>query len=230
MAYLVPQLWFLPRSTPRSAKETPPNSPQPQLFHPLPLRRPPTPSPNRVPGPNPRARGRRKQLPKIKPLMKDKTLKTLKVGWKHSACPPMLLKVCWKTRMQRCSWGEDWAVPNLISLTLKGARVSKSGHCTPKRGNVPWAASMLLLRWEEEASVRFSTSQRMAALDALISLCLLQSSEKRAMFGYWPAFIPDTPGMGAPPQSPTLFTSILKDPVPKVSVTNCGFVVEKRLA
>ena len=47
----------------------------------------------------------------------------------------------------------------------------------------------------------------------------LQMVDNRLMFGYWPFFIPDSSAAGNSPQVQTLFTSILKDPSPKVSKT-----------
>ncbi|XP_035690428.1 HEAT repeat-containing protein 6-like [Branchiostoma floridae] len=41
-----------------------------------------------------------------------------------------------------------------------------------------------------------------------------QMTDKRLMFGYWSHLLPECSSVGAP-QSPTLFTSILKDPAPK---------------
>ena len=38
-----------------------------------------------------------------------------------------------------------------------------------------------------------------------------QGTEKRAMFGYWPAFIPDTTATAGSP----LFTAIMKDSSPR---------------
>ncbi|CAH1231205.1 HEATR6 [Branchiostoma lanceolatum] len=41
-----------------------------------------------------------------------------------------------------------------------------------------------------------------------------QMTDKRLMFGYWSHLLPECSSVGAP-QTPTLFTSILKDPAPK---------------
>ncbi|XP_062412103.1 HEAT repeat-containing protein 6 isoform X2 [Sardina pilchardus] len=46
-------------------------------------------------------------------------------------------------------------------------------------------------------------------------LSLVKCVDKRVLFGYWSAFIPDTPAIGGPP-SLTLLTVVLKDPSPKV--------------
>ncbi|XP_070205596.1 HEAT repeat-containing protein 6-like isoform X1 [Littorina saxatilis] len=58
-----------------------------------------------------------------------------------------------------------------------------------------------------------STKVRIAALSCLAAISKLV--DKRAMFGYWAFFIPDSAGAGNSPQVQTLFTSILKDPSPK---------------
>ena len=44
----------------------------------------------------------------------------------------------------------------------------------------------------------------------------IKATKKREMFGYWTSFLPDLPGLGGPPQGHTLFTTIMKDPSPKV--------------
>uniref|UniRef100_A0A7N9B228 HEAT repeat-containing protein 6 n=1 Tax=Mastacembelus armatus TaxID=205130 RepID=A0A7N9B228_9TELE len=53
---------------------------------------------------------------------------------------------------------------------------------------------------------------RQGALHSL--LAVVKSVEKRALYGYWSSFIPDSPTGGPPPL--TLLTIILKDPSPKV--------------
>ncbi|XP_076434572.1 HEAT repeat-containing protein 6-like isoform X2 [Babylonia areolata] len=58
-----------------------------------------------------------------------------------------------------------------------------------------------------------STKVRVAAFTCLAGMCKLV--DKRAMFGYWPFFIPDSAASGNSPQVQSLFTSILKDPSPK---------------
>ena len=47
---------------------------------------------------------------------------------------------------------------------------------------------------------------------------VFQATKKRDMFGYWTSFLPDLPGIGGPPQGQTLFTTIMKDPSPKVGI------------
>ena len=52
-----------------------------------------------------------------------------------------------------------------------------------------------------------------------IAPLLYQSIDKKVMFGYWSSFLPDlavNPSSSPPTQS--LFTTILKDPSPKVSL------------
>ncbi|XP_041349716.1 HEAT repeat-containing protein 6-like [Gigantopelta aegis] len=44
---------------------------------------------------------------------------------------------------------------------------------------------------------------------------IVRNVDKRIIFGYWSAFIPDSAGPGNTPQLQTLFTAILKDPSPK---------------
>jgi hypothetical protein len=43
---------------------------------------------------------------------------------------------------------------------------------------------------------------------------MFQASDKRVMFGYWQAFVPDSPGVGTS-GGQTLFTAIMKDPSPR---------------
>nr|XP_033778357.1 HEAT repeat-containing protein 6 isoform X2 [Geotrypetes seraphini] len=45
-------------------------------------------------------------------------------------------------------------------------------------------------------------------------LSTIKSIEKKVLYGYWSAFVPDTPGIGSP-QSVSLMTIALKDPSPK---------------
>ena len=57
-------------------------------------------------------------------------------------------------------------------------------------------------------------------------LSLVKCVDKRVMFGYWSAFIPDTPPIGGPPCL-TLLTVALKDPSPKVrQCIECHGVLE----
>ncbi|KAJ1185508.1 hypothetical protein NDU88_002300 [Pleurodeles waltl] len=53
---------------------------------------------------------------------------------------------------------------------------------------------------------------RQSALSCFLST--IKSIEKRILYGYWSAFVPDTPGIGSP-QSVSLMTIALKDPYPK---------------
>ncbi|XP_022108453.1 HEAT repeat-containing protein 6-like [Acanthaster planci] len=57
---------------------------------------------------------------------------------------------------------------------------------------------------------------RQAALTCLH--CIIKNTEKKHIFGYWSAFIPDTPSASGSSQSFSLFTSMLKDPAPKARV------------
>lgn len=59
----------------------------------------------------------------------------------------------------------------------------------------------------------FQATVRQAALSCFLST--VKSIEKKVLYGYWPAFVPDTPGIGSP-QSLSLMTIALKDPSPKV--------------
>ncbi|KAL8199194.1 UNVERIFIED_CONTAM: HEAT repeat-containing protein 6 [Gekko kuhli] len=58
----------------------------------------------------------------------------------------------------------------------------------------------------------FQATVRQAALSCFLST--VKSIEKKVLYGYWPAFVPDTPGIGSP-QSLSLMTIALKDPSPK---------------
>ncbi|XP_055982961.1 HEAT repeat-containing protein 6 [Sorex fumeus] len=53
---------------------------------------------------------------------------------------------------------------------------------------------------------------RQGALTCFLST--IKSIEKKVLYGYWSAFVPDTPELGSP-QSVSLMTLILKDPSPK---------------
>lgn len=61
----------------------------------------------------------------------------------------------------------------------------------------------------------FQATVRQGALSCFLST--VKSIEKKVLYGYWPAFVPDTPGIGSP-QSLSLMTIALKDPSPKVRV------------
>ncbi|XP_062815411.1 HEAT repeat-containing protein 6 isoform X2 [Anolis carolinensis] len=58
----------------------------------------------------------------------------------------------------------------------------------------------------------FQAKVRQGALTCFLST--VKSIEKKVLFGYWSAFIPDVPGIGSP-QSVSLMTIALKDPSPK---------------
>ncbi|XP_077168678.1 HEAT repeat-containing protein 6 isoform X2 [Paroedura picta] len=58
----------------------------------------------------------------------------------------------------------------------------------------------------------FQATVRQAALTCFLST--VKSIEKKVLYGYWPAFVPDTPGIGSP-QSLSLMTIALKDPSAK---------------
>ncbi|XP_066492279.1 HEAT repeat-containing protein 6 [Tiliqua scincoides] len=58
----------------------------------------------------------------------------------------------------------------------------------------------------------FQAKVRQGALTCFLST--VKSIEKKVLYGYWPAFIPDAPGIGSP-QSVSLITIALKDPSPK---------------
>ncbi|XP_019348983.2 HEAT repeat-containing protein 6 isoform X2 [Alligator mississippiensis] len=58
----------------------------------------------------------------------------------------------------------------------------------------------------------YQAKVRQGALACFLST--IKSIEKRVLYGYWSAFVPDTPGIGSP-QSVSLMTIALKDPSPK---------------
>ncbi|KAM6337698.1 HEAT repeat-containing protein 6 isoform 3-T3 [Alca torda] len=58
----------------------------------------------------------------------------------------------------------------------------------------------------------YQANVRQGALACFLSA--IKSMEKRALYGYWSAFVPDAPGIGSP-QSVSLMTIALKDPSPK---------------
>ncbi|NXR03726.1 HEAT6 protein, partial [Sagittarius serpentarius] len=58
----------------------------------------------------------------------------------------------------------------------------------------------------------YQASVRQGALACFLSA--IKSMEKRVLYGYWSAFVPDAPGIGSP-QSVSLMTIALKDPSPK---------------
>ncbi|XP_042298655.1 HEAT repeat-containing protein 6 [Sceloporus undulatus] len=66
----------------------------------------------------------------------------------------------------------------------------------------------------------FQAKVRQGALTCFLST--VKSIEKKVLYGYWSAFIPDAPGIGSP-QSVSLITIALKDPSPKTRA--CAFQV-----
>ncbi|XP_065503087.1 HEAT repeat-containing protein 6 isoform X2 [Caloenas nicobarica] len=58
----------------------------------------------------------------------------------------------------------------------------------------------------------YQANVRQGALACFLSA--IKSIEKRVIYGYWSAFVPDAPGIGSP-QSVSLMTIALKDPSPK---------------
>ncbi|NWU95146.1 HEAT6 protein, partial [Upupa epops] len=58
----------------------------------------------------------------------------------------------------------------------------------------------------------YQATVRQGALACFLSA--IKSMEKRVLYGYWSAFVPDAPGIGSP-QSVSLMTIALKDPSPK---------------
>ncbi|XP_061868219.1 HEAT repeat-containing protein 6 [Colius striatus] len=58
----------------------------------------------------------------------------------------------------------------------------------------------------------YQANVRQGALACFLSA--IKSLEKRILYGYWSAFVPDAPGIGSP-QSVSLMTIALKDPSPK---------------
>ncbi|KAJ7308893.1 hypothetical protein JRQ81_008168 [Phrynocephalus forsythii] len=61
-------------------------------------------------------------------------------------------------------------------------------------------------------SESYQTKVRQAALTCFLST--VKSIEKKILYGYWSAFVPDAPGIGSP-QSVSLITIALKDPSPR---------------
>ncbi|XP_013923329.1 PREDICTED: HEAT repeat-containing protein 6 [Thamnophis sirtalis] len=66
----------------------------------------------------------------------------------------------------------------------------------------------------------FQAKVRQGALTCFLST--VKSIEKKVLYGYWSAFIPDEPGIGSP-QTVSLMTIALKDPSPKTRA--CAFQV-----
>ncbi|XP_072164191.1 HEAT repeat-containing protein 6-like [Diadema setosum] len=68
-----------------------------------------------------------------------------------------------------------------------------------------------------------SSKVRQAALGCLHSV--VKNTDKRQMFGYWSAFIPDAPPGSGPHSPQTLFTCMLKDPAPKARVASVAVLM-----
>uniref|UniRef100_A0A8D2N0G1 HEAT repeat-containing protein 6 n=1 Tax=Zonotrichia albicollis TaxID=44394 RepID=A0A8D2N0G1_ZONAL len=67
-------------------------------------------------------------------------------------------------------------------------------------------------RLSSSESESYQANVRQGALACFLST--IKSIEKRVLYGYWSAFVPDAPGIGSP-QSVSLMTIALKDPSPK---------------
>ncbi|KFV75485.1 HEAT repeat-containing protein 6, partial [Struthio camelus australis] len=63
----------------------------------------------------------------------------------------------------------------------------------------------------------YQAKVRQGALACFLSA--IKSIEKRILYGYWSAFVPDAPGIGSP-QSVSLMTIALKDPSPKTRASS----------
>lgn len=118
-------------------------------------------------------------------------------------------------------WFESKFVLSLPVLGLKNVFSQLAANIS-ERGEVHYF-SLLLFHWSFCLFLRsYQANVRQGALACFLSA--IKSIEKRVLYGYWSAFVPDAPGIGSP-QSVSLMTIVLKDPSPKVR----QFWVEKTL-
>ena len=123
--------------------------------------------------------------------------------------------LCGDTRKSEGSnlyWFESKFV---LSLPVLGLKIVFSQLATniSQRGEVHYF-SVLLFHSSLCLFLRsYQANVRQGALACFLSAT--KSIEKRVLYGYWSAFVPDAPGIGSP-QSVSLMTIALKDPSPKV--------------
>ncbi|XP_071459058.1 HEAT repeat-containing protein 6 isoform X2 [Marmota flaviventris] len=110
------------------------------------------------------------------------------------------------------------------SLGVQGLPVDGSGTLGKERVSSPFTTSS----WKRVSSSEsdysdaegglqgkmrsYQAKVRQGALACFLST--IKSIEKKVLYGYWSAFVPDTPELGSP-QSVSLMTLALKDPSPK---------------
>ncbi|XP_004608914.2 HEAT repeat-containing protein 6 [Sorex araneus] len=109
-------------------------------------------------------------------------------------------------------------------LGVQSMAVAASG--TPGKAPVPLFSSSSSWKWVSSSESDYSDAEggmqskirsyqarvRQGALTCFLST--IKSIEKKVLYGYWSAFVPDTPELGSP-QSVSLMTLTLKDPSPK---------------
>uniref|UniRef100_A0A8D2B6Q2 HEAT repeat-containing protein 6 n=1 Tax=Sciurus vulgaris TaxID=55149 RepID=A0A8D2B6Q2_SCIVU len=114
--------------------------------------------------------------------------------------------------------------PHSSSLGIQGLPVDGSGASGKERVSSPFTTSS----WKRVSSSEsdysdaegglqgkmrsYQAKVRQGALACFLST--IKSIEKKVLYGYWSAFVPDTPELGSP-QSLSLMTLALKDPSPK---------------
>ncbi|NWI89045.1 HEAT6 protein, partial [Pitta sordida] len=88
-----------------------------------------------------------------------------------------------------------------------------SSHCSAWKGISSSESEYSDAEGGIQSKVRsYQANVRQGALACFLSA--IKSIEKRILYGYWSAFVPDAPGIGSP-QSVSLMTIALKDPSPK---------------
>ncbi|XP_008065157.1 HEAT repeat-containing protein 6 [Carlito syrichta] len=117
--------------------------------------------------------------------------------------------------------GNSWC---LSSLGIQNLPLDGSGAAGKDRVSSPFSSSS----WKRVSSSEsdysdaeggmqskmrsYQAKVRQGALACFLST--IKSVEKKVLYGYWSAFVPDTPELGSP-QSVSLMTLTLKDPSPK---------------
>uniref|UniRef100_A0A8D2N0A7 HEAT repeat-containing protein 6 n=1 Tax=Zonotrichia albicollis TaxID=44394 RepID=A0A8D2N0A7_ZONAL len=102
--------------------------------------------------------------------------------------------------------GVSWAAPVLQPVCCV---VSYLSYVCAGKEPPSWQPCKRLSSSESES---YQANVRQGALACFLST--IKSIEKRVLYGYWSAFVPDAPGIGSP-QSVSLMTIALKDPSPK---------------
>ncbi|XP_069730536.1 HEAT repeat-containing protein 6 [Phaenicophaeus curvirostris] len=114
--------------------------------------------------------------------------------------------------VQNSPCSNSWARASDVAYT-PAAKDHLSSHCTGWKRISSSESEYSDAEGGLQSKTRsYQANVRQGALACFLSA--IKSMEKRVLYGYWSAFVPDAPGIGSP-QSVSLMTIALKDPSPK---------------